>query len=116
MELTRKQTTTGAVELAVEVPEEQAERVARAFTAILALVGEEDDRLYAPEEVFGPKQPGRLVRGARVRENLSQKELAKRLGIGASNLSEIEHGKRPIGKEMARRLGEALNVDYRVFL
>jgi hypothetical protein len=48
---------------------------------------EEDDRLYAPEEVFGPKQPGRLVRAARYRENISQKEVVKRLGRGTPNLA-----------------------------
>ena len=38
---------------------------------------------------------------------------------GANRLppfSEIENGKRTIGKETARKLVTALNVDYRVFL
>jgi len=28
----------------------------------------------------------------------------------------MEHGKRPIGKDMAKRLAKALKVNYRVFL
>jgi len=28
----------------------------------------------------------------------------------------MEHGKRPIGKEMAKRLAKILKVNYRVFL
>jgi len=28
----------------------------------------------------------------------------------------MESGKRPIGKEMAKRLGKALNIGYRTFL
>ena len=29
---------------------------------------------------------------------------------------EMENGKRPIGKETAKKLAKALNIDYRVFL
>jgi len=28
----------------------------------------------------------------------------------------MEHGKRSIGKEMARRMAQSLNVDYRILL
>ncbi|MBA3027402.1 MAG: hypothetical protein FP814_08835 [Desulfobacterium sp.] len=28
----------------------------------------------------------------------------------------MENGKRPIGKEMAKRFGKALNISYKVFL
>jgi plasmid maintenance system antidote protein VapI len=38
------------------------------------------------------------------------------LGISQAHISEMEHGRRPIGKEMARRLAKLLKVDYRVFL
>ena len=31
-------------------------------------------------------------------------------------LSEMENGRRPIGKERARKLATALNADYRLFL
>ena len=37
-------------------------------------------------------------------------------GIPQGHISEMENGKRPIGKEIAQKLGKALNVDYRVFL
>jgi len=47
---------------------------------------------------------------------MSQGELAKKLGIPQGNLSKMENGKRPIGKAMAKRLSEILNIDYRVFL
>jgi len=32
------------------------------------------------------------------------------------HISEMENGKRTIGKELAKRLGKALNADYKVFL
>ena len=57
------------------------------------------------------------LRAYRTRENLTQKALAALTGIPQHHISEMENGKRPIGKERARKLAEALQVaDYRVFL
>lgn len=56
------------------------------------------------------------LRGYRYRENLTQTELAELSGIPQRHLSETENGKRPMGKERARRLAKVLNTDYRVFL
>ena len=61
-------------------------------------------------------RPGACLQGARVKEGLSQVELAEKLRISQSNLSKMELGKRPIGKTMAKRLAAILNVDYRIFL
>ena len=60
--------------------------------------------------------PGLCLRGARAREGLTQKQLSERTGIPARHISEMENNKRPIGKAMAKRLGEALGVGYKVFL
>ena len=60
--------------------------------------------------------PGRSLRGGRVKEGLTQVQLAALVGIPQRHVSEMENGKRPIGKEMAKRLGAALNVSYKVFL
>jgi len=59
---------------------------------------------------------GRALIGARSREGLTQTQLAKLTGIPQRHISEMENGKRPIGKEMAKRLGEALNIGYKTFL
>ena len=53
---------------------------------------------------------GIALRGARYREGLSQKELAKRSGISQENLSKMENGKRPIGKQTAKKLAKALSI------
>ena len=60
--------------------------------------------------------PGAMVKGGRVKEGLTQAGLAALVGIPQRHVSEMEHGKRPIGKEMAKRLGKALGVSYKVFL
>jgi hypothetical protein len=61
-------------------------------------------------------EPGVSLRGARGKEGLTQAQLAAMSGIPQRHISEMENNKRPIGKETAKRLAIALNVDYRVFL
>jgi transcriptional regulator with XRE-family HTH domain len=56
------------------------------------------------------------VRGLRRREGLTQAEMGKMLGIPQANISQMEHGRRPIGKQIAKRLAELFNTDYRLFL
>ena len=57
-----------------------------------------------------------MLRGSRHKLELTQKELADALGIPQNHISEMENGKRPIGKVMALRLGKFFKTDYRKFL
>ncbi|MCC2667420.1 MAG: transcriptional regulator helix turn helix [Gammaproteobacteria bacterium] len=61
-------------------------------------------------------EAGVALRGARTKENLSQSDLAQKLGIPQSHISDMEHGHRTIGKNMARRLANVLQVGYKIFL
>lgn len=54
---------------------------------------------------------GIVLRGARYREGLSQKELGKRTGVSQENISKMENSQRPIGKDVAKKLAKALNID-----
>ena len=77
-----------------------------------------DERTYTIAEVF-PEYVGEehvAIRAYRYRENLTQRQLAELTGIPQRHISEMENGKRTIGKELAKRLGKALNADYKVFL
>jgi hypothetical protein len=67
-------------------------------------------------ETDGELLPGACLAGARYREGLTQRELSRVTGIPQRHISEMERGKRPIGKEMAKRLAKALHVGYKVFL
>lgn len=77
------------------------------------------DRTYSIAEVF-PEYVGKeqqiAIRAYRSRENLTQRQLAELTGIPQRHISEMENGKRVIGKELAKRLGKALHADYQVFL
>ena len=60
-------------------------------------------------------EAGVMLRSARLREELTQKQLAQKLGIPQGHISAMEHGKKAIGKKTARRLSEILNISYKVF-
>lgn len=60
--------------------------------------------------------PGVCLRAARQREGLTQVDLSRKTGIPQRHISEMENGKRPIGKKNARIFGDKLGVGYRVFL
>lgn len=79
----------------------------------------EGEPSFTIEEVF-PELIGKekqiYLRGIRYREDFTQKQLAAMTGIPQRHISEMENGKRPIGKENAKRLAKALNCDYRMML
>jgi len=51
-----------------------------------------------------------------LKKGTTQKELSGLTGIRQSHISEMENGKRQIGKKRAKILAKALNVRYEVFL
>ena len=60
--------------------------------------------------------PGVVLTGARHKEGMTQVQLARLAGIPQRHISEMEHGKRPIGKARAQKLAKILHIDYHVFL
>src|SRR5262245_46354704 len=88
----------------VKTIEADQERVARPWREVM--------QGWRPDD---PVSAG-ILRGARDKAELTQTKLAELTGIPQRHISEMEHGKRPIGKENARKLAAALNTDYRVFL
>ena len=56
------------------------------------------------------------LRGFRNREGLTQADLSEIIGTPQTNISKMELGKRPIGKNLAKRLAELFKTDYRLFL
>jgi len=106
---------TKSVELRFVVPASKADAVRRAVAPFI----EEETSAVPWREALGytdAELPGVMVKGGRVKVGLTQAQLAALVGIPQRHVSEMEHGKRPIGKEMAKRLGKALNVSYKVFL
>jgi DNA-binding XRE family transcriptional regulator len=59
---------------------------------------------------------GALLKGLRIREDLSQIEFAKKIDVTQANLSKMENGHRPIGKIIAKRIEKVFGTNYRYFL
>ena len=60
--------------------------------------------------------PGAYLAGFRYREGITQADLAERTGIPRRHISEMENGKRPIGKQNARKLADVLHIEPRLLL
>ena len=123
LEPTRKHPTEKMTEICLRVPSGDSAGFMTAIRALLAEFGgeirpmnAEGEPLYSVEEVFPDRSPGKMLVGARYKENVTQQQLADLTGIPRRHISEMEHNKRPIGKERAKKLAKPLQVDYRVFL
>lgn len=73
-------------------------------------------REAAKRDLKKHSEGGQMLRGSRFKAEVSQRELAEALGISQHHISEMENGKRPIGKEMAKRFAGFFKTDYRLFL
>lgn len=125
MELTKKQTISDFVEIRLRIPRDKQANIRELIENVLTLVDirysiqakpEESDETIPLEELFPDLHSGSAIRGLRYREELTQAQLAEKIGVKRHHISEMENGKRPIGKEMAKRLAKALNTNYKVFL
>jgi plasmid maintenance system antidote protein VapI len=65
---------------------------------------------------FAGDEKGTVLKDARLKEGLTQKLSAEKTGIPQRHISEMEHGRRPIGKTMAKRMAAALNASYQMLL
>ena len=53
---------------------------------------------------------GNLLAGARLKANLSQSQLAEKLGIRQNMISDYERGKRRLSPSMAKRISKILQI------
>ncbi len=103
-----------------EIPKSKAGKVLKLIEGYEIDAPEKDEWIPA-EDVFKDLykkhgKPGAILKGSRLKEDLTQVALAKKLGVPQQHISEMEGGKRPIGKEMSKRLAKIFGTDYRVFL
>ncbi len=82
---------------------------------------EDDDtpvawEVLARDRIEKYKKSGLVLRGMRYREGFSQKQLAEASGITQNEISNIENGKRTVGKKVAEKMAKVLNFDYRMLL
>jgi antitoxin component HigA of HigAB toxin-antitoxin module len=67
-------------------------------------------------EIRAAKTPGKLLRAYRGRAGLTVVQLATNVGTKYPNITAMENDRRPVGLEMAKKLGKALDVDFHKFI
>lgn len=73
------------------------------------------EEMLTPEDIFPDPTPGTILRGFRYREDLTQPEFAKLIGISRRKLSEMENNKRPIDEEMAIKFADFFHTTPDLF-
>ncbi len=68
------------------------------------------------DRVFPESTPGKVLRGARGLKEMTQLQLARMAGVRPAHISDMENGRRTISREMAKKLGQALDFPYKAFL
>lgn len=116
LERTKKR-RTDTIKLCFHGPADQREKAVRMLKG-LGFVDTTDSIPWreAFPEYTDEDLPGVSLRGARLREDLTQVALSQKTGIPQRHISEMENGKRVIGKKNAQIFANALNVSYKVFL
>ena len=59
---------------------------------------------------------GHVLCGFRIKSGWTQKELAHMVGVKQHHISEMEHAKKYIDREMGGRLAKVFKIGYKVFL
>jgi plasmid maintenance system antidote protein VapI len=114
--------TDKTAEITIIIPQESASKVTDAITALFNFAGYEvekeidENRQYSIEEAFPNFCPAAVLQGARLRNELTQVELAEKLNIRQNHVSEMEAGKRPISRKMAVKLEKVLNLPAKAFI
>jgi len=116
-------TSQKKAEIRLSVPVGSAATVEDAIRCMLTLAGhkvrilnDQDEEIVGTGKVFPDASPAMALRGFRGKMEMSQQELADKLGTVRTSIVAMESGKRPISKAMAKRLGEMFNISYKVFL
>ena len=111
------------INLNLSVPTMKGDLVLDALRSVLTLCGvkvrrvnEEGEEVFSAREIFPDGSPAMALRGLRVKEDITQVELAKKLGISQNMVSSMESGKRSITAKMARRIEKEFGVTYKAFL
>jgi ribosome-binding protein aMBF1 (putative translation factor) len=93
---------------------EAVEWLSRKFRLTVISDNEPDDKINIEETDFYKEmelnRAGNLLEAARLKAELSQKQLAEAMGIRQTMVSEFENGRRKITKNMAERFAKELKI------
>ena len=99
---------------------EAAEWLSRKFQLNVISGNSPDDKVKIEDTDFYKEmelnRAGNLLEAARIKADLSQKQLADAIGIRQTMVSEFENGRRKVTRKMAGRFAKVLKVKAERFL
>lgn len=117
MQAHTKKPPTDAVELCFTGPAAKRQEAVDYLRGLGFEAKEEPSKPWREVLPFKDEElPSVFLAGARYREGMTQAALAEATGIPRRHISEMENGRRPIGKKSARLLADALMIDPRRLL
>ena len=100
----------------VSCPAPNAERIKQYLEKNGCVFVDESQEFADAKGLFAERTSANMLIGARGKENITQVQLSELTGIPRRHISDMENGRRPIGKQNALKLGKALNINYQLFL
>ena len=81
----------------------------------VSILASDDSEIIAIEETdfwkeMNSNRVGNLLSAARLKSNMSQSQLAEKLGIRQNMISDYERGKRRLSPAMAKRIAKILKI------
>ena len=74
------------------------------------------DALEATKDVWNKMTFGGLIRSLRTSDEISQVELAKKLGVSKQFLSDVEHNRKDVGISFAKKVASVLGYSIEPLL
>lgn len=74
------------------------------------------DALEATKDIWNKMTFGRLIRALRTSDEISQIELAKKIGVSKQFLNDVEHNRKDVGIGFAKKTASALGYSIEPFL
>lgn len=69
-----------------------------------------EEVVYISPPIPEKERPGRMLKGARIRAEMTQKELAEKIGVPQNHISDYERNKRKIPRVRAEELAKVLET------
>jgi DNA-binding transcriptional regulator YiaG len=93
----------------LSIPAENLELIATLVSKLGGRLEIKDEELLTAPPMPEQERPGRMLKGLRLRAEMTQKELAEAIGVPQSHVSEYEKNKRRIPAGKAKELAKLLN-------
>lgn len=110
-EIQQKSTPTLNAQLLISIPTECENLVCELVSKLGGKVieNDSDEVITIPHPPLN-EWPGRMVKGLRLREDMTQAELAKVIGVPLEHIAEYEDFTRPVPADKAKLLADALRT------